>query len=466
MGLVGKVQYELKNIKTGKVRRGERKNMITPLGKAAFLLNGIGAFVGNVTNLRGQGLAVNNDTGCYNQTMSNLTKPEMAEQVLFTGLGNMTGKSHVTLSANNVLARAKDKLSTSTLGTNEGYRDLTSDPANSKKLVGTSQKVMATYVYPVGCGTGNISHVGMTIPKGFNVATYLTQVRTDQTISTLAYVPAGWLGVPEGYIGLRLGYYNGSGYTYNYKLLKLSDFSLSDWEPYGTFTTSTLGFEKLTFVRFDHYLINLFNNYVMVYDIDTDSVFRIQNTAYQSYGCIVSIEQSGGTEKLYVSYAQNSTTTSISNWKCYEVTIGVNNVTFTQVSTTTEHLANQIVSYGFKWGAYITVAEQHKYLMSKSQYFTGQLYMIDSVMDWDQAYSTDDANCSYYNTYGSYVTIYDNYILIGPSSSTCMDSNYNCVICDGANFGNLFSIFELNETKAADDILTLTYIYEMEDETA
>ena len=461
MGLVGKVQYELKNIKTGKVRRGERKNMITPLGKAAFLVNGIGAFIGNVTNLRGQGMAVNLDTGCYNASMSNLTKPEMAEQVLFTGLGNMTGKSHVTLNSSNVLARAKNKLSTSTLGANEGYRDLTSDPTNNKKLVGTSQKVMATYVYPVGCGTGQISHVGMTIPKGFNVMTYLGYCEAGTNVQ-MTYVPAGWLGVPEGYIGLNLGSYSSP----TYKLLKLEDFSLSDWEPYGTYTADWESFEKMTFVRFDHYLINLFQSYVFVYDIDTDTTFRIQNTAYQANGCIVSIEQSGGFEKLYVSYCTSTTTTSISNWRCYEVTIGVNNVTFTQVSTTTDHLANQIVSYGFKWGAYVTVAEEHKYIMSKEQYFTGQLYMIDSVRDWDASYSSDDAKCNYNNISNSLITIYDNYILLGCKRNQITYANSPTAICSADTWGNLFSIFELSETKASDDILTLTYIFEMETETA
>lgn len=456
MGLVGKCKWTLKNVKTGKERSGIKHNTITPLGRSMTLMTGCIPLLTQIGYIKGESMALNNDTGSGGIGSST----NMIKQVLFSGLQNTEGLSHIPAGGSNVLAWAKTHQNEDVRQADEGFVDLPQVFTGTGKIVSTAERIQRTFQYDTGIGTGNISHVAMLLDGGMNVFSYIGKTTSQSSKPSgysLPFIPGGWCGVPEGSIALDLQVTSGGQTTSVWKKINLSDFTIEDFEPYGTYSGSLKSPVNFNFVRFSNYLINLFASTVMVYNIDTDTVFEITNSAYTSYGTIVTIESTGGVDKLYVSYAQNSSTTSVSNWKTYIVEIGTNNVSFTQQQNVTDHIASDYITNGFKYGAYIKQNTTYKFILSKQLGFYDQLYMVDSLINYEA--NSECCYYSYYNSYGYYydrLMIYDNYIITGVTSGSIIDF----AICDGSNFGNLYSIFELNETKEADEILTLTYFYQ------
>ena len=436
MKFKGIISYSLENRVTGKKTVKTIENTITNLGKQAFLFGGLAQWLG-FTSVNGNYISQNPDIGVPDSKASDSNGNKLSKDAdcvvsnVLLNLGSMdiTGKTFLQYDSLNVIGKASTSVAVDTTP-GIGYRALAEDTNTGKNIIVQDNKITATYKYGANVA-GTIDTIAM-IGKSFIIPQYLSD--KDETGIQSGISVGGMDGTPLN--SFAYAYTKGSE-TFM-RCVDVDTLAVSDYEPADTVTLSN-GYWFDT----DDYIIGIETGNYICHAINkstgTHTQIAIPGMGGYYKGLLVNII--GG--NVYIAAGGYNSAPYVSAFTTYklDLTNGMSSSTFSETVNFTDAF-NANILYDSSGNMLIVPLKKDLYLVN----YASSYFLIG-----------DPLTAVYSKFYTSKYSIYNpGYCYRG---LLIRDSVYVA-----KHYGNLFSYKRLEAPieKTADDVLTISYSYELE----
>lgn len=438
----GIISYSLENSITGKKTVKTIENTITNLGKQAFLFGGLAQLLG-FTDVNGNYISQNADTGIpYRSDGMSLNISKDADCVvnnvlLNLGSTDITGKTFLQYDKLNIIGKA------STLAAEDstpkvGYRVPAEDTNTGSKIIVQDNKITATYKYGANV-TGTIDTIAM-IGRPILLPQYLSD--TDEGSIQSGIAAGGMDGAPLNSFAYA---YQKDSETFM-RCVDVDTLAVSDYEPGDTVTLSN-GYWFDT----DDYIIGFETNSAVCHAINKTTGVHTQTNrpGYSQYYNSLLVNIIDNIVYFATAYVQYA---SVSDFTTYKLNLsgGMTSNTFSEIVNFTEAFNANILGGGGIRSLIIMPLNKNLYYVYKSYTSSGSnfddYYLIENPLNSAWTDFAINMNKIYYYGY-----IYRGLFV---KESVYVAKHY----------GNLFSYKRLEEPieKTADDVLTISYSYELE----
>ena len=435
MKFKGIISYSLENRVTGKKTVKTIENTITNLGKQAFLFGGLAQWLG-FTNVNGNYISQNLDTGIPDKTRFGITKDAdcVVNNVLLNlGSTDITDKTFLQYAKLNIIGKA------STLAEEDstpkvGYRIPAEDTSTGTKTIVQDNKITATYKYGANV-TGTIDTIAM-IGRPILLPQYLSD--TDEGTIQSGISAGGMDGTPLNSFAYA---YTKDNETFM-RCIDVDTLAVSDYEPGDTVTLSD-GYWFDT----DDYIIGFEANSDVCHAINKTTGVHTQTNrpGYSSFYYSLLVNIIGNTVYLATALVQSATVSDFTTYKL-NLSDGMTSNTFNETVNFTEAFNANILGEGIHTLIIMPINKNLYYVYKRNTNNQYMYYLIENPLTSAWIDFAIDMNKIYnygYTYRGLFVK----------------DSVYVA-----KHYGNLFSYKRLEAPieKTADDVLTISYSYELE----
>lgn len=438
MKFKGIISYSLESRVTGKKTVKTIENTITNLGKQAFLFGGLSQWLG-FTTVNGNYISQNADTGIpYRVDGMSLNISKDADCVvnnilLNLGSTDITDKTFLQYDKLNIIGKA------STIAAEDstpkvGYRVPAEDTNTGAKIIVQDNKITATYKYGANV-VGTIDTIAM-IGRPILLPQYLSD--TDEGSIQSGIAAGGMDGAPLNSFAYA---YTKDSNTFM-RCVDVDTLAVSDYAPGDTVTLSN-GY------WFDT------NDYVIGFDINSDVCHAINKTTgvhtqanrpgYSAYYNSLLVNIIDNIVYFATAYKESATVSDFTTYKL-NLSNGMTSNTFSETVNFTEAFNTNILGGGVRRLIIMPLNKNLYYIYKYSTSNESMYYLIENPLTSAWTDFAIDMNKIYSSGY-----IYRGLFV--------KDSVYVA-----KHYGNLFSYKRLEAPieKTADDVLTISYSYELE----